>query len=59
VFDEWLDAREEVLTGCLCVGPEAGPASAATGPAANPAVIEHYRTLGLLLESSLSAPELV
>ena len=40
LFDEWLEAREEALTGCLWAGP-----------AANPAVLEHYRTLGLLLES--------
>lgn len=39
VFDEWLEAREEALTGCL--GAE---------PAAQPTVVEHYRTLGLLRE---------
>ena len=50
VFDEWLEARGEALTGCLCVEPEAGAASAVADPAANRAVIEHYRTLGLLLE---------
>jgi adenylate kinase len=42
VFDEWLEAREEALTGCLCAGP--------LSPAVNPATVEHYRTLGLLLE---------
>lgn len=56
VFDEWLDAREEALTGCLWVEPKAGSASAAPGLAVAPAVIEHYRTLGLLGESSLSVP---
>jgi adenylate kinase len=54
VFDDWLDAREEVLAGCLSIESEAGPASAAC----DPAVIEHYRTLGLLLEPSFSALEL-
>jgi adenylate kinase len=44
MFDEWLEAREEALTGCLWAGP-----------AANPAVLEHYRTLGLLLEPGPSA----
>jgi adenylate kinase len=39
LFDEWLEAREEALTGCLWAGPTA-----------HPAVLEHYRTLGLLLE---------
>ena len=41
VFDEWLEARAEALTGCLC--PE--PASA------HPDVVAHYRTMGLLCES--------
>jgi adenylate kinase len=59
VFDEWLDAREESLTGCLCVEPEAGAAPAASDFAANPAVIEHYRTLGLLMDPSLSVLALV
>lgn len=47
VFDEWLDAREEALTGCLCAGP--------LSPAVNPATVEHYRTLGLLLEPEPAA----
>jgi adenylate kinase len=38
VFDEWLETRDENLHGVL----------AATG--SNESVIEHYRTLGLLLE---------
>ena len=60
VFDEWLDARDEALTGCLCIEPDkAGAAPAAPGPAVQPAVIEHYRTLGLLSESSLSAFDLI
>jgi adenylate kinase len=42
VFDEWLDARDEALVGCLCVGPRP--------PTVKPATVEHYRTLGLLLE---------
>ena len=41
VFDEWLDARQEALTGCL-----AGAASPASL-----VVLEHYRTLGLLGEA--------
>jgi adenylate kinase len=45
VFDEWLEARQEALTGCL--GGESRPA--------DPAVREHYRTLGLLWESGPSA----
>ncbi len=59
VFDEWLEAREEALTGCLCFAPEAGATPVAPGIAVAPAVIEHYRTLGLLGESSLSVPTLV
>ncbi len=53
VFDEWLEAREEALTGCLLFKPEAGAATAAV----DPAVIEHYCTLGLLLEPEVSADE--
>lgn len=37
VFDEWLETRGENLSGCL-----AGGATADT-------VVDHYRTLGLLL----------
>jgi adenylate kinase len=59
VFDEWLDAREEALTGCLCFEPAAGAAFAEPGPAVNPEVIEHYRMLGLFPEPSLSAFDLV
>ena len=40
VFDEWLDDRDEALSAAL-----AGPGS--PGP-----VVSHYRTLGLLLETS-------
>lgn len=51
VFDEWLATREEALTGCLCAEPL--PAIAlAKADAARPAVVEHYHTLGLLLESA-------
>ena len=42
VFDEWLEARDEALTGCLCAGLRP--------PAVKPATVEHYRTFGLLLE---------
>ena len=59
VFDEWLEAREEALTGCLCFEPAAGAAFAEPGPAVNPEVIEHYRMLGLFPEPSLSAFDLV
>lgn len=38
VFDEWLDARAETLTAVV------------VGENADPAVINHYRTLGLLIE---------
>src|SRR5688572_17279776 len=40
VFDEWLDARDESLTGVL------------TGTAGLEAVVQHYRTLGLVIEES-------
>ena len=40
MFDEWLEARDEVLTGVLAPAP---------APALAP-LIEHYRTLGLLVE---------
>jgi adenylate kinase len=54
VFDEWLEAREETLTGCLCAESPSALAPA-TADAANPAVAEHYRTLGLLWEPAPSA----
>jgi adenylate kinase len=38
VFDEWLDARDESLNGVL------------VGMTANEAVVEHYRSLGLVME---------
>jgi adenylate kinase len=59
VFDEWLDAREEALTGCLCVEPGFGATAPDPNHAASLAVIEHYRTLGLLLEPGSPALELV
>ena len=40
VFDEWLDARDENLDGVLAAGN------------ANLSVLDHYRTLGLLIEVS-------
>ena len=54
VFDEWLDAREEALTGCLCVASNSGSVSPDSPHPACQAVVEHYRTLGLLLEPGLS-----
>jgi adenylate kinase len=41
VFDEWLDARDEALS-----------AAVVAGPGSNEAVVQHYRTLGLLVEIS-------
>jgi adenylate kinase len=38
VFDEWLDARDEALNGVL------------VGEGASSAVVQHYRTLGLVRE---------
>ncbi len=43
VFDEWLDARDEALNGVY----------ATIG--SNEAVVEHYRTLGLLIEADALA----
>jgi adenylate kinase len=40
VFDEWLDARDEEID------------AAVAGPGASGPVVEHYRTLGLLLEEA-------
>ena len=48
VFDEWLEAREEALTGCFWAGPLPAPVTVGA------AVVEHYRTLGLLRESDPS-----
>jgi len=39
VFDEWLDARDESLSGVVA------------GAGSNESVREHYRTLGLLIEA--------
>ncbi|MFA6962654.1 MAG: nucleoside monophosphate kinase [Opitutaceae bacterium] len=38
VFDEWLDARDENINGVIAASDS------------NESVVEHYRTLGLLLE---------
>ncbi len=40
VFDEWLDARDESLDGVFA------------GFDSNESVVQHYRTLGLLFETS-------
>ena len=41
VFDEWLDARDEALSAVIHAGP-----------GSNESVVQHYRTLGLLIEAS-------
>ena len=43
IFDEWLDARDEVINTVIATNPD------------HPAV-GHYRTLGLLWEPSEAAP---
>jgi adenylate kinase len=40
VFDEWFDARDEALNAVIA------------GPGSNESVAQHYRTLGLLIETS-------
>src|SRR3954465_15569961 len=40
VLDEWLEARGEALSAVVA------------GPGSNETVVEHYRTLGLLIEAS-------
>ena len=40
VFDEWIDARDEALSAALHVGS-----------GSSDAVVQHYRTLGLLVET--------
>ena len=40
VFDEWLDARDEALSAVI-----------SAGPGSNESVVQHYRTLGLLMEA--------
>ena len=40
VFDEWLEARDEALSAVIVAGP-----------GSNESVVEHYRTLGLLIEA--------
>ena len=40
VFDEWLDARNEALSAAVHVGS-----------GSNESVVQHYRTLGLLVET--------
>ncbi len=39
VFDEWLEARDESLNGVLA------------GPGSHESIVDHYRTLGLLIEA--------
>lgn len=47
MFDEWLDARDESLDGVVhCPFAEK--------TARNEALVEHYRTLGLLIEENLT-----
>jgi adenylate kinase len=41
VFDEWLDARDEALSAAIVAGS-----------GSNESVVQHYRTLGLLVEAS-------
>ena len=41
VFDEWLDARDEALNAAFHAGS-----------GSNESVVQHYRTLGLLIEAS-------
>ena len=43
VFDEWLDARDEALHAVFA------------GPGSDAAVVEHYRTLGLVSEAGTLA----
>ena len=44
VFDEWLDVRDEALTAVFA------------GPGSPESVVQHYRTLGLLMETGELAP---
>ena len=44
VFDEWLDARDESLNGVVA------------GPGSDENVVQHYKSLGLLLEAGELAP---
>jgi adenylate kinase len=39
VLDEWLDARDETLSGVVA------------GPGSHESIVSHYRTLGLLIEA--------
>lgn len=43
VFDEWLEARDEALSAVIAAPASAGP------------VVDHYRTLGLLVEAGETA----
>ena len=47
VFDEWLEARGESLTGCFAAGPSFA-ASAREEVRQSHLVVTHYRTQGLL-----------
>lgn len=40
VFDEWLDARDEALNGVIVAETAAAP------------IVQHYRSLGLVIEAS-------
>jgi adenylate kinase len=46
VLDEWLEARNETLTGCF-----------AADPSSCPDVVTHYRTQGLLLGAARAAAQ--
>ena len=39
VFDEWLDVRDEALSAAIA------------GPGSHESLVQHYRTLGLLIEA--------
>ena len=43
VFDEWLDARDEALNAVIAV------------PGSNEIVVQHYRTLGLLVNEAVES----
>jgi len=48
IFDEWLEAREEALTGCLRAPDQSVDAGRAS-------VVGHYRNLGLIEEPATAS----